>query len=162
MEDRERRDTPAHRALGLIIEFSKMHRRVVERRLSGMGVHHSQHRLLMHLARIGKLPSQKELAAHFNVSPASVAVTLKKLAQNGYIDKVGCDEDNRRNEISITSAGMQIVSQSRDCFEQIEQAMFEGMTEQEVGALCDSLARLCRNLNQYEAELNARDASPKE
>ena len=40
--------------------------------------------------------------------------------------------------------------------------MFEGMTEQEVGALCDSLARLCRNLNQYEAELNARDASPKE
>lgn len=162
MENRERRDTPAHRALGLIIESSKMHRRVVERRLSGMGVHHSQHRLLMHLARIGKYPSQKEIAEQFNVSPASVAVTLKKLAQNGYIEKIGCDEDNRRNEISITPAGMQIVSRSRDCFDQIEQAMFEGMTEQEVGALCDSLARLCRNLNQYEAGLNARDASPKE
>lgn len=153
--------TLAHRAVGMLMCNARLHHRIVERRLSGLGVHNSQHWMLMYLARTGKIPSQKGIAENFNMSPASVAATIKKLAQGGYIEKTGCDSDNRRNQISITPKGMQVVQQSRSCFEEIEQAMFAGLSEEQMQALCETLGVIMENMNQYEESLNASDSQTK-
>lgn len=151
----------AHRAVGALICDARLHHRIVERRLSGLGVHNSQHWMLMYLARTGKIPAQKEIAEDMNMSPASVAATVKKLSQGGYIEKTGCDSDNRRNQISITPKGMQVVQQSRSYFEQIEQAMFKSLSEEQIQTLCDTLGVIMENLNEYEESLNARDSQTK-
>lgn len=161
MDGKEIKVTLAHRAVGMLVCDARLHHRIVERRLSGLGVHNSQHWMLMYLARTGKIPSQKEIAENMNMSPASVAATVKKLAQGGYIEKTGCDSDNRRNQISITPKGMQVVQQSRSYFEEIEQAMFNGLSEEQMQALCDTLGVMMGNLTKYEESLNARDSQTK-
>ena len=151
-----------HRALGLIICNARMHRRIVERCFNGLGIHNSQHRLLMHLAQNGKTLSQKQIAKDFDISQASVAVMIKKLVQSGFIEKSGCDADNRRNEISITPTGMEIVSKSHVYFEEIEKVMFQGMSEEEMQSLLAGLTRLQQNLSEYEESLCAKDSPVKE
>ena len=161
MDGKEVKVPLTHRAVGVLVCNARLHHRIVERRLSGLGVHNSQHWMLMYLARTGKIPSQKEIAEDMNMSPASVAATIKKLAQGGYIEKTGCDSDNRRNQISITSEGMRVVQQSRSYFEQIEQAMFKGLSEEEIQTLCDTLGKIMGNLNEYEETLNMGDSQTK-
>ena len=53
-----------------LIHTIRLHHRVVERRIDGMGVHHSQHRMLMRLSDLGRSASQKDLADAMDVSPA--------------------------------------------------------------------------------------------
>ena len=67
--------------------ISMLHRSVFESNVASLGIHQSQHHLLFHIAKSGETPSQKEIAEHFKISPAAVAVSLKKLESGGFIEK---------------------------------------------------------------------------
>ena len=69
-----------------------LHRRSIEKWATDAGMHRSQHRMLMYLNKCENTPAQKDLANHFDISPAAVAVTLKKLESDGYIERVKCQE----------------------------------------------------------------------
>ena len=43
--------------------------------------------ILMYLTRCTTTPSQKDIAKHFEISAAAVAVSLKKLEAGGYIKR---------------------------------------------------------------------------
>ena len=60
-----------------LVVTCRLHKRIVERETNQLGLHGSQHHLLMHLAN-HETVSQKELASQLKVSPASVAVSLKR------------------------------------------------------------------------------------
>ena len=132
-----------------LIHTMRLHHRVVERRIDGMGVHHSQHRMLMRLSNLGRSASQKELADAMDVSPACVARMLKPLTAAGLVEKAG-GADGRCNEISLSFAGMQLVEDSRAVFRQIGEQMFEGLTEGELQTLGGLLERLKENLTNME------------
>ena len=71
-----------------LICVSHLHHSAIEGRVSKLGFHHSQHRMLMHLAKHEHIPSQKELADELGISPAAVTTTLKRLEKDGYaVDK---------------------------------------------------------------------------
>ena len=133
-----------------LIHTMRLHHRVVERRIDGMGVHHSQHRMLMRLSDLGRSVSQRELADAIDVSPACVARMLKPLTAAGLVEKAG-GVDGRCNEISVSAAGMQLVEDSRAVFRQIGEEMFEGLTEGELqllGALLDKLKGNLSNMDK--------------
>ncbi len=153
---------PSHRLMGMVFCLTRAHRRVVEKCFSGLDIHHSQHRLLMQLARSGQIPSQRELAKDLDVSPASLAVMLKRLAAAGYIEKTGSEEDSRRNRISITPAGREIVSKSCVYFDEIEGRMFEGVEPADAAAMARCLQKMHENLARYEEEMNASSETTKE
>ena len=141
-------DSPHMRAVGLFIRIMRRHHACVERRIGDLGIHHSQHRMLMQLAkREGELPSQKELAEVMGISPAAVATTLKRLEKEGYIARASTDEDNRRNEIRITDKGIAKVVESREIFESSDRAMFEGFSESEMATLLSYMERIDKNLD---------------
>ena len=123
-----------------------MHHAAIEGRVSKLGFHHSQHRMLMHLARYEHIPSQKELADAMGISPAAVTTTLKRLEKEGYIARTVTDEDNRRNEIRITDAGLAAVGESRALFEAVDRRMFSGLTEEELKTFTALLERMRDNL----------------
>ncbi len=133
-------------AIHLFIRVSHMHHAAIEGRVSKLGFHHSQHRMLMHLARYEHIPSQKELADAMGISPAAVATTLKRLEKEGYIARTVTDEDNRRNEIRITDAGLAAVGESRALFEAVDRRMFSGLTEEELKTFTALLERMRDNL----------------
>lgn len=132
----------------LLIRVMRRHHACVERRIGDMGIHHSQHRMLMHLVRQDRdVPSQRELAETMGISPAAVTSTLKRLEKEGYIARTITDRDNRRNEIRITEEGLSKVMEGREIFESADRAMFEGFSPEELSAFTAYLRRIDENLD---------------
>ncbi len=110
-----------------VIHLARLHHKLCEKRLASLPIHRSQHMLLMHLSHTKAPLSQKELAAHLEVSPAAVAVSLKKLEAEGYIARCATEDDSRINEITITEKGREIISDSRRIFDGIDAEIFDGI-----------------------------------
>lgn len=141
-------DSPHMRAVGLLHRVMRRHHALVERRTCDLGIHHSQHRMLMTLARRQEdTPSQKELAERLGISAAAVTATLKKLEKEGYITRSATDEDNRKNEIRITDKGISKLLEGRAIFESADRTMFEGFTSEEMAAFIAYMERMNRNLD---------------
>ena len=132
-----------------MIHTMRLHHRVVERRTEGMGVHHSQHRMLMTLSRLGQSASQKDLADAMDVSPACVARALKPLSAAGLVEKAE-GADGRCNAVSVSPEGRRLVEDTRVVFRDIDARMFEGVTGTELNALNDILRRVQKNLIEME------------
>lgn len=139
--------TREQRVLDWYFRLNRLHRKVVEQKLSETGVYRSQHRILMCLAKNPHI-SQTELAERQEVSTSAIAVSLKKLQQGGYIKKELDQRDNRFNQICITEKGQKVVEESRNIFQMIEETMFDGFSDQELAAFGDSLNRICANLER--------------
>lgn len=141
-------DSPHIRAIWIFIRIMRRHHAHVERCIGTLGIHHSQHRMLMHLSkRSQEPPSQKELADTLGISPAAVTTTLQRLEKEGYISRSATDEDNRRNEIRITDAGLSKINECHGVFESADRAMFEGFSEEEMATLISFMERIDRNLD---------------
>ena len=136
-------------SIDTFIRMMRLHHRIVERRVEGCGVHHSQHRMLMKISRLGHSASQKELAEAMEVSPACVARMLKPLNAAGLIEKAG-GADGRCNEISISPDGEQLVQDSLAVFRDIDARMFRDVSGQELAALGGVLRRIQDNLGNMD------------
>lgn len=146
------REAAVQKAIFTFIATDKMHRRAIEKWATDAGMHHSQHRMLMYLSRCDGTPSQKDLAIHFDISPAAVAGTLKKLEADGYIERGKCSErsDSRFNEIRITDRGREATAQSRKYFRHIDMTALRDFSEEELDAFISFLTRIQNNLKSCE------------
>ena len=143
------RTTQIRESIDAQIRTMRLHHRIVERRIEGLGVHHSQHRMLMRLSRMGKGASQKDIAAAMDVSPACVARALKPLSAAGLVEKAE-GSDGRCNAVSVSEGGRRLVEDSKAVFRDIDGRMFEGVTDAELDALNSVLRRLQENLIEME------------
>lgn len=141
-----------HEVMDSLMCLFGLHHRVLERRISELNVHRGQHRLLMHLAHDRTLKAQSELAKRLDVSGATVANMLKSLEENGYISRSASNADGRCNEVSITSAGHEVVERSHAIFQQVESGMFEGFSDEELDRIGGYLNRIRENLRKQEQQ----------
>lgn len=128
-----------------IIGFAMKHRKIMQNYLDETGVYQAQHHLLMIISH-NQNASQKELAMSMDVSPATIAVSLKKLEKGGYIKKEMDKGDNRLNQITITEKGNKVIEQSKQIFESTDQKVLEGFSEEEKVNLSALLRKLDTNL----------------
>ncbi len=140
-------DSKLSKAINMMIKTDRMHRALIDCRISTLGIHHTQHRMLMHLACHSSLPSQKELADHLNITPAAVTGALKKMEADGYVERT-LGHDNRYNELRITEKGRALVSKSCKIFSETDAAMFEGFTDEELDSYISCLERLQENIRK--------------
>ena len=135
------------RAVNLLIHTNRAHKKIVDTTVrSKIGLHRTQHIILMHLARHNSLPSQKELAERLGVTPAAITGALKKLETDGYIKRKN-GGDNRYNEILITDFGRQVVLESRAMFQGIDKSLFVGFTDKELDDFISYLEKVQRNID---------------
>ncbi|MBO4887506.1 MAG: MarR family transcriptional regulator [Firmicutes bacterium] len=135
--------------IGKIFLVSKEHRIAINRYVEQNALQKSQHRLLLTLSHlIGERQnvSQRDLAESLNVTPAAVAVTLKKLEKNGIVTKTASEADNRYNELTITEKGEQIVKDSKKAFHNTDMLMFRDFSREELEQLGEYLDRIADNL----------------
>ncbi len=128
--------------------INRLHRSAVDAKISATGIHRSQHMILMYLYRQHDHISQKDIAEHFEISAAAVAVSLKKLESGGYIRRRCAESDNRFNEIEITDKGKEVVDYSQNSFETIDTKTFDGITDQDKQRLADLLDKVICNLKE--------------
>ena len=149
-------DSATHRACRAFIGTDRMHRRLFERMVADLGIHRSQHFLLMNIDRNG-VGSQKELAARLDISGAAVAVALKKLEAGGYIERAAAENDSRNNEIRITDEGKRVISVSRDYIQRLDEAMFRGIEGESLAEFMRCLEIMQRNLSEFERSQEGGD-----
>ena len=150
IKDREAPVSETHKACRLFMGTDRVHRKLFERMVASLGIHRSQHFLLMNIDREGSR-SQKELAARLGISTAAVAVTLKKLEAEGYIERTVAEGDSRNNEIRITEAGKRVIGVSRDYIEKLDSAMFCGIDGETLAVFMRCLETMKKNLADFEA-----------
>lgn len=140
-------NSPYWDVMDTYIHINRLHRMILERELNKTGVYRSQHQLLMLIAG-NPNASQKEIARLCRVSTATVAVSLKKLEQGGYIRRLVDASDNRCNQLTVTEKGQNVVTKSTSYFRKVEDQMFAGFSEEEMDTLRGFLIRICHNLKQ--------------
>ena len=141
-------DTKLSRAIEMMMRVNKMHRGMIEQRAKTIGMHRTQHRILMHLAQGGALPSQKELAERLDITPAAVTIALKKIEQDGYIERT-LGQDTRYNELKITEKGRALVSLTHELFRAADAAMFDGFTDEELETYISCLKKMQANIQKH-------------
>lgn len=130
----------------LLISASRMHRTLFDEALCHAGIHGSQHRMLLLISWIGESCSQKELADKLEISPASTAVTLKKLEKNELIKRRSVEADSRRNEIKITEKGMDVLKKTGADMRKANMDMLADFRDEEIEILKNYLTRINDNL----------------
>lgn len=133
--------------LKIMMVINRMHRKKMEKILNKTGLHPAQHRLLMTLAE-NRFHSQSEIASLMEVSSATVAVSLKKLERDGYIQKRAREEDGRVNFVSLTPKGEDIVFESKEIFESADRQVVKGFSEEEMVLFRKFLRRIYSNLSE--------------
>ncbi|MFU0833561.1 MAG: HTH marR-type domain-containing protein [Oscillospiraceae bacterium] len=127
-------------------------RSIIEKKVARTGLFNSQHRLLMILFHHPNI-SQVEISRLLEISPAAVAVSLKKLEKTGCIKRTVAKNDNRTHQIVLTEKGHNIVKMSQKLFGEAESAMLKGFTEEEKTILTDFLSRIRVNLLEYSKQM---------
>lgn len=137
-----------HRIIHLLGVTDRTLKRSIAKKVEKTGVYRSQHRLLMIL---GKHPdcSQTELAERLEISPAAVAVSLKKLEKSGFISRQCQKNDNRVNQVVITEKGWEIIDQSVQYFKEMDKAFLKDFSLEERRQLEAFLERMIKNGEDY-------------
>jgi DNA-binding MarR family transcriptional regulator len=149
MEDGTMNQNEYREVIGKFMHAGRHHKKTMDGQIRQTGVYESQHRTLMSLAE-HKEYTQKELAELMHISPASLAVTLKKLEKGNYITRQMDHADNRCNKLVLTDAGQKIVATSRVLFAQIDAEALAGFSEAELNQFCSYLDRFCANLDRVD------------
>ena len=141
----------------LFLRAAVSHHRAFEKAAGEFGVHRSQHRILMFLSTRDNTPTtQKDLAEHFEISAAAVAVSMKKLEEDGFIKRQTDRSDNRANIITLTKKGNKVVSDTQSFTRELDVATFKGFDEEETARFSEYLLRLCDNIKGF-TETNAKN-----
>lgn len=143
----------AKQAVQLLIQTNITHKKIIDQKTSSSELHRSKHRMLMHISKHGSISSQKEIANVIGISPAAVAVMLKRLEGDGYIERTrGKDGDARQNSIRITDKGMREIEAAGEIFNFVDNTMFKDFTDDEMNTLVEMLARVKQNLCSIDTE----------
>ena len=143
-------------AIDLFKRTNRLHMRVFDKYVDTREVRRRPHHILNYLYYKNKndvAVCQKEIAEHFEISTAAVAVTLKKLESMGFVQKSVNPNDSRFNSISITQDGIEVIERTRSAFWRIDTAMFEDMTDDELSMFSACLEKMHTKLKtMYETE----------
>ena len=145
----ERMEKP-NAAVHSFISTNRMHRRTVDKIVSDAGIelHRSQFLLLVHLQHRGDSFSQKELAEHLGISPAALAVKIKRLESDGLILRVKPENDSRVNAVSITDKGKDLLEKTQELFTGVDKRMINGIEEKDLEIFVKCLKTMHKNLEE--------------
>lgn len=94
----------------------------------------------------GVLPAQWELAQRLQVSPATIANSLKSLERLGYISKQPDSKDGRKKRVALTEKGRDARARCIAIFRRVDHQLYAGFAPQELQELNQFYQRMLDNL----------------
>ncbi len=137
-----------YRLMWKFMVVARKHRTAVENGMSDIPIHGSQHHILGALAASCGDISQKEIAKILKISPAAVAVSLKKLENGGYIKREPSEEDGRFNKTVITEEGLEVLERGKKVFSEVDKQSLDGFSPEEKKTLDSYIMRISDNLSE--------------
>ncbi len=136
-------------------------RRIVDRLLEEKGIYFGQPPILCYLSH-NPNATQKEIADSLNISPASVAVSVKRLEKSGLISRETDKADARRNNLSLTEKGAELDSFARQSFSSVDSAKISGLSDDEISFMLSVIKKMTDNLTEHFPEKNKHSFKQKE
>lgn len=99
---------------------------------------------LMILSDMGVL-TQDELSGILFIDKGTVARSLQKLEDNGFISRTPDPDNRRKNLVFLTEKGKSILPRIRDIDRKWGEAICEGLTEEERSQLFSNIYKLAKN-----------------
>lgn len=90
--------------------------------------------------------SQKEISDNFHITPASVAVSIRRMCASGLIYRTEDEADARVKHIFLTEDGKNVLRKCDRQLMELDQKMFEGVSEDEAVRFRETLTKLISNL----------------
>ena len=150
----EKETLAPHELVRLFIHTDKLHRSLIEQRMADLNLHRSQHIMLYCIKSFDSPPTQKDLAKKLDISAATVAVTIKKLEQAGFVTKATSDGDNRCNKVSLTEKGHEILLSAKNIFDEVDGNMFSGLSPEQLSVFVEILEKVQSNLRSEGATIS--------
>jgi len=119
------------------------------------GLYMGQPRILITIKEL-EGASQKEIADHLHVTPASLAMSLKRLQKAGFIERHADSKDTRINKIHLAPRGQEVIESCRRQMVWIDQQMMAGFSDHEKEQLAGYLDRLHTNLSHCQLDPGCR------
>ena len=137
-----------------IITLNVTHRYRVSKAAASLGLYFGQPAIIEFISYNNGC-TQKELADHLHVSPASVATTLKRMEKSGFVARIEDKGDTRKKRLTVTEKGVNALRDFRKVCDETDKQVFNGFSDEEKETLMYFLKRL--NMNLADNEMTKED-----
>ncbi len=118
--------------------------------LTAHGITNQQARLLGDIhdrIKTGSEISRKALSESMGISGPSVTSLLNGLEKSGFILRHQGDEDGRTMRIEMTAKARKLIDETENVFEETEQKLLQGFTDEQKKAFLKMLQKACENID---------------
>lgn len=133
-------------------------RYIIDRLLEEKGIYFGQPPILCFLSE-NPNATQKDIADSLNISPASVAVSVKRMEKSGIISRETDKDDARRNNLSLTEKGIELEEFARQTFNAVDSAKLSGLSDEEISLMLTVIRKMTDNLSVLFPEKSKRTFS---
>lgn len=125
--------------------FMRTHRKTMRRYFQSIGMFNGHPHMLFHIRRSPGI-TQKELARHMEISPASVAISIRRLEGAALIRRERDEKDGRVMHLYLTPAGEEMDAACARGKEFLMNTAYQGFTQEEQDILYVLLDKMTQNL----------------
>ena len=132
-------------------DIHHLHTNLMQAGLLGLDLHFGHPRILFVIKDLAGA-SQKEIAERLHVTPASLAMSLKRLEKGGFLQRCVDEKDQRINKIELTAKGLRAIRICHLQMAQLDVSMLKGLSEAELDQLSSYLSRIYDNLTEIKMD----------
>lgn len=140
--------TDQHRFGMQLAHMSRGWRAELDRRLAGLGLSQARWLVLLHLARFGEAPTQRELAQSVGVEGPTLARLLDSLEAQGLVERQAVVEDRRAKKIMLCAPARPLIEQIETIANALRAELFMGVNEEELSTAMRVHSRILANLEK--------------
>ncbi len=141
--------------------FMRMHRRAMMGYFQSIGMFNGHPHILFHVRRTPGL-TQNELAACMHVSPASIAISIRRFEDAGLVERRRDEQDGRVMHLYLTPAGEKMDAACAKGRDFMTETLYQGFTQGECEALYALLGKMIDNMQAACETMPAGDSAGKE
>ena len=130
--------------------------RAMNAELEPEGITFRQAQVLAWIALDGGGLSQVELADRMNIEPATLVSVLDRMARDGWIERVACQEDRRRNLVQPLPKALPAWEKILACARRVRARAEHGLTTEQQQTLKELLGIVQANLKSSAKELASK------
>ncbi len=146
-------------AIRLSWEMHSLHKQCMSRLLYNQSIHFGQPPLLFALKQQGGTCNQKDLAKELKVSPAAIAVSLKRMEKAGLVLRIQNPNDLRSNRVELTERGLHAAEQARLNMRKVMEKAFSSFSDEDYDQFISLYQQMCNNLKNFKNQLDELEES---
>lgn len=128
----------------LTIATQALHRALNDE-LAPTGITYRQTQVIAWLVFEGDM-AVSDLAGRMMIEPPTLVGILERMERNGWIVRVGCENDRRRKWIRLTEAAEPVWEQIVECLYRVRARATAGMSSEQIEQLVETLRQMHQNL----------------